>query len=400
MYDAEQNESDATILHADLDSFFASVEQRDDPKLRGKPVLVGGGVVTAASYEAKARGVKTPMNIGQARALCPEGIIVTPRMEAYSAASKEVFAIFREFSPTVEGLSIDEAFLDVGGMEHIHGSPREIGAKLRAAVREQAGLPITVGIARTKFIAKIASGAAKPDGLLVVPPDGELDFLHPLPIEALWGVGKVTSKKLRGRGVKTVGDIAAMDPGTLDFLFGRGGGRRLHALANGRDDRQVEHRARRRSIGAQRALSRKPRTRAELDAIVGSLVDRVTPRLRKAGRTTRTVVLSIRFGDFTRITRSHTLAHPTTASNEIYDALRELLAREFADVREKGITLIGISLANLNDGKQLELNFDGPGDQELDATVDAVNERFGKDAIQRGAMVGKHAGWAAPQLED
>ncbi len=390
----------ATILHADLDAFFASVEQRDDPALRGKPVLVGGGIVTAASYEAKSRGVKTPMNLSQARSICPDAVVVSPRMDAYSAASKEVMAVLEEFSPTVEKLSIDEAFMDGAGMEHIHGSPRRIAEKVRAAVREQTGLAITIGVARTKFLAKVASGAAKPDGLLVVEPDAELAFLHPLPIEAIWGVGRVTSKKLRARGVKRVGDIAAMDPETLAVILGTSQATRLHALAHNRDPRAVAPRQRRKSIGAQRAIRKQPRTRAELEAIIGSLVDRVTPRLRRSGRSARTVVLSVRFGDFSRITRSKTLPAPTTVSQEFLEALTELLAGELDQMNELGVTLIGISLANLDDGAQLELPFDGPGHPELDATVDAVKERFGTDAIRRGAMVGKHQGFAAPQVDD
>jgi DNA polymerase-4 len=261
-------------------------------------------------------------------------------------------------------------------------------------------LNITIGVARTKFLAKVASGAAKPDGLLVVEPEGELDFLHPLPIEAVWGVGRVTSKKLRARGVKSVGDIAALGEDTLCTILGKSQGRRLHALSNNRDPRRVAPRERKKSIGAQRAISKQPRTNAELDAIVASLVDRVTPRLRRAGRSARTVVLSIRFGDFSRITRSRTLPAPSTVSEEFLIALRELLAGEMDQVHELGVTLIGISLANLDDGAQLELSFDGPGHHEIDATVDAVKERFGKDAIRRGAMVGKDQGFAAPQVED
>ena len=200
--------SKATILHADLDAFYASVEQRDDPRLRGRPVIVGGGVVLAASYEAKACGVRTAMGGVQARRLCPRAVVVPPRMAVYAKASKAVFEVFRQTTPLVEGLSIDEAFLDVGGLRKISGAPAEIAARLRREVREQVGLPITVGVARTKFLAKVASGVAKPDGLLVVPPDGELAFLHPLPVERLWGVGPVTSGKLRDRGITTVGEVA------------------------------------------------------------------------------------------------------------------------------------------------------------------------------------------------
>src|SRR5215216_2903517 len=198
----------ATILHADLDAFYASVEQRDDPRLRGRPVIVGGGVVLAASYEAKAHGIRTAMGGKEARRLCPQALVVPPRMSAYSDASNAVFAVFRDTTPLVEGLSIDEAFLDVRGLRRIAGTPLEIAVRLRRRVAEQVGLPITVGVARTKFLAKVASGVAKPDGLLVVPPDGELEFLHPLPVERLWGVGRVTSGKLRDRGISTVRQVA------------------------------------------------------------------------------------------------------------------------------------------------------------------------------------------------
>ncbi len=205
----------ATILHADLDSFYASVEQRDDPRLVGRPVIVGGGVVLAASYEAKAYGVRTAMGGWQAKRLCPHAVVVPPRFEAYGEASRRVFEVFAETAPIVEGLSIDEAFLDVRGLGHISGTPAEIASRLRIAVRREVGLPITVGIARTKFLAKVASGVAKPDGLLLVPVDGELAFLHPLPVERLWGVGRVTSKKLRDRGITTVAEVAELSEGAL-----------------------------------------------------------------------------------------------------------------------------------------------------------------------------------------
>jgi DNA polymerase IV len=236
----------ATILHADLDSFYASVEQRDDPRLRGRPVIVGAGVVLAASYEAKARGVRTAMGGGPARRLCPDAVVVSPRMSAYSEASKAVFAVFEDTAPVVEGLSIDEAFLDVRGLDHISGTPVEIAARLRRRVREEVGLPITVGVARTKFLAKVASAVAKPDGLLVVEPNRELDFLHPLPVEALWGVGRVTGAKLHERGITTVGQVAMLAERELVLMLGRASGRHLHALAHNYDPRPVQRRQRRR----------------------------------------------------------------------------------------------------------------------------------------------------------
>src|SRR5437588_9436644 len=285
---------EATILHADLDSFYASVEQRDDPRLRGRPVIVGGGVVLAASYEAKAYGVRTPMGSGQWRRLCPDAVVVSPRMSAYSEASKAVFEIFEDTTPLVEGLSIDEAFLDVGGLRRVSGTPVEIAARLRRRVREEVGLPITVGVARTKFLAKVASGVAKPDGLLLVPPHAELAFLHLLPVERLWGVGPVTGKKLRDCGITTVGEVAQLAEATLVALLGRAAGRHLHALAHNRDPRLVRSGRRRRSIGAQRALGRSPRSWEALDTFLVALVDRLARRLRAARRVCRTVVLRLR----------------------------------------------------------------------------------------------------------
>src|SRR5438094_3225481 len=229
----------ATILHADVDAFFAAVEQRDDPRLRGRPVLVGAWVVLAASYEAKARGVDTPMGVARALRLCPNAVVVEPRMSAYVEASKAVFEVFEDTSPLVEGLSIDEAFLDVRGVRRLSGSPAEVAARLRAEVRERVGLPITVGVARTKFLAKVASRVAKPDGLLIVPPGREFAFLHPLPVERLWGVGRVTAGKLHRLGIRTVGEVAALAEPTLVSLLGRASGRQLHALAHNRDPRPV-----------------------------------------------------------------------------------------------------------------------------------------------------------------
>jgi DNA polymerase-4 len=390
----------ATILHADLDAFYASVEQRDDASLRGRPVIVGGGVVLAASYEAKALGIRTAMSGGQARRICPQAVVVPARMAAYAEASKDVFAVFEETSPLVEGLSIDEAFLDVGGMEHIFGSPREIAVQLRRDVLEQVGLPITVGVASTKFLAKVASAFAKPDGLLLIEPGTELEFLHPLAVERLWGVGAVTSKKLRQRGVSTVGDIARLGEDGLAATLGRATARHLNALANNRDPRPVRARGRRRSIGAQRALGRGDRTQAELEAILVALVDRVAPRLRRSARSARTVVLRLRFGDFTRATRSQTMSRATAESDVLLATARELLAAAMPLVRQNGITLIGVSFDNLDDGVQLELPFERQDARELDATVDAVRDRFGKDAITRGVLIGRDEGMSVPLLPD
>ncbi len=390
----------ATVLHADLDSFYASVEQRDDPSLRGRPVIVGAGVVLAASYEAKAMGVRTAMGGRQARQLCPQAAVVSPRMTAYSEASKAVFGVFEEMAPTVEGLSIDEAFLDVRGLDHIIGTPIEIAVRLRREIRERVGLPITVGVARTKFLAKVASGVAKPDGLLLVPPEFELAFLHPLPVERLWGVGKVTSRKLRGHGITTVGEVAALSETTLVSLLGRASGRHLHALAHNHDPRPVVRRRRRRSIGAQRALGRRRRTREELATALMALVDRVTRRLRTAARMCRTIVLRLRFEDFTRATRSHTLPEPTSHTPTILMTATGLLRTSMPMIERRGCTLIGIALANLIDQGPIQLLLPLDRARNLDATIDRVRDRFGSGAITRGALVGQDPGVVVPLLPD
>jgi DNA polymerase IV len=393
---------EATILHADLDAFYASVEQRDDPSLRGRPVIVGMGVVLAASYEAKAYGVRTAMGGAQARLLCPWAVVVDPRMSAYSEASKAVYRVFEDTTPLVEGLSIDEAFLDVGGLRRVSGTPTGIAARLRREVLERVGLAITVGVARTKFLAKVASGVAKPDGLLVVPPDGELAFLHPLPVERLWGVGRVTAEKLRGRGITTVGEVAQLAEPALVAMLGRASGRHLHALAHNRDPRPVQVGRRRGSIGSQRALGRARRSPDALDAIVVGLVDRVTRRMRTAGRIGRTVVLRLRFDDFSRATRSHTLPWATSHTHTILTAVRGLLATAMPMIRQQGITLVGIAVANLdNDGAiQLPLPFDAYGGLALDAALDNVRERFGSAAVTRAVLLGRDEGLTVPLLPD
>jgi len=393
---------EATILHADVDAFFAAVEQRDDPHLRGRPVIVGAWVVLAASYEAKAHGVRTAMSVARARRLCPRAIVVEPRMSAYAEASKAVYRVFDDTTPLVEGLSIDEAFLDVRGLRRLSGTPTEIAKRLRGAVRARVGLPITVGIARTKFLAKVASGVAKPDGLLVVPPDGELAFLHPLPVERLWGVGPVTARKLRDLGLTTVGEVAQVSEATLIALLGRASGRHLHALAHNRDRRPVRVRRRRGSIGAQRALGRSPRSLDDLDAALVALVDRVTRRMRAAGRVGRTVVLRLRFADFSRATRSHTLPHATANTETILITARGLLAIALPMIERKGITLVGVAVSNLEDGRacQLALAIDRHSSDALDAALDEVRQRFGAKAITRAVLLGRGQGLTMPLLPD
>src|SRR6478609_624138 len=326
------------VLHADADSFFASVEQRDDPRLRGRPVIVGGGVVLAASYEAKAYGIRTAMGGRQARRLCPDAIVVPPRHTAYLEASRAMFAVFEDASPVVEGLSIDEAFLDVRGMERIAGTPVEIAVRLRAAVRDRVGLPVTVGIARTKFLAKVASGVAKPDGLIAVAPDRELAFLHPLPVECVWGVGPGTARRLHAWNVRTV------------------------------------------------------------DAPLVGIVDRIARRLRAAGRVGRTVVLRLRFGDFERATRSHTLPFATANTQAVLITARALLATATPLIEQRGITLVGCSVAMLEDARTRQLLL-GP-EEAVDAAVDAIRDRYGSAAITRAVLLGRDPGFSMPLLPD
>jgi DNA polymerase IV len=405
--------SGATILHADLDAFYASVEQRDDPRLRGRPVIVGAGVVLAASYEAKAYGVRTAMGGAQARRLCPRAVVVSPRMAAYTEASRATFAVFDDTTPLVEALSIDEAFLDVGGLRRVAGSPPEIAARLRAEVLARVGLPITVGVARTKFLAKVASAVAKPDGLLVVPPEDELAFLHPLPVGRLWGVGRVTAARLADRGIRTVGDVAGLPEGALVAMLGLASGRHLHALAHNRDPRRVEVGRRRRSVGAQRALGRGgvppgagiagPQGAASIvDEALVALVDRVTRRMRTAGRVGRTVMLRLRFADFARITRSHTLPRATAHTSSVLTAARVLAASAMPLIQRRGLSLVGVSVGNLDDdgAVQLALPF-GRGDGEaLDAALDEVRRRFGSGAVTRAVHLGRDPGFTVPLLPD
>jgi DNA polymerase-4 len=392
----------ASILHADLDSFYASVEQRDDPRLRGRPVIVGTRVVLAASYEAKAFGVHTAMGGRQARRLCPNAVAVEPRMSAYAEASRAVFAVFNDTTPFVEPLSIDEAFLDVGGLHRIAGSAAVIAERLRHNVLERVGLPITVGVARTKFLAKVASGVAKPDGLLVVAPGEELAFLHPLPVERLWGVGHVTAAKLRDRGITTVGQVASVAESSLVAMLGRAAGRHLYALAHNQDPRPVETGRRRRSVGAQSALGRRRRSPEAVDAVLVALVDRVTRRLRAGRRVARTVVLRLRFDDFSRATRSHTLPRSTAHTPTVLATARNLLAAASPTIERNGLTLIGVAVANLDDDRavQLALPFHASCGESLDGAMDDVRRRFGSDAVTRAVLLGRDEGPVVPLLPD
>src|SRR4051794_23637796 len=374
-----------SILHADADAFFASVEQRDDPSLRGRPTIVGAGVVMAASYEARAFGIEGGMSGRRARQLCPQAGVVSPRFTPFTEASRALFDLFEETAPLVEGLSLEEAFLDVSGLERISGSPAQIATALRHRARERIGLAVTVGVARTKVLAKMASRAAKPDGLLVIDPERESEFLEPLPVEALWGVGDATAEKLRAHGVTTIGELGRRDPAELAMFLGNHAARHLHAVAHNRDPRRVRGGRSRRSIGTQSAFAGGGRSRSDLDALLISLVDRVTRRARSSNWAGRTVTLRFRFGDFSRATRSRTLSHPTAGTGTILAAARSLLVAARPTIERRGITLLGITVANLTREAQLELPLDPRIDPALDHALDEIRRRFGNDAIRRGS---------------
>jgi len=393
---------EATVLHADLDAFYASVEQRDAPALRGRPVIVGGGVVLAASYEAKVRGVRTAMGGRQARELCPDAVIVPPRMEAYTAASRAVFGIFRDTTPLVEGLSIDEAFLEVGGLRRLVGTPEEIAVRLRERVRGEVGLPISVGVARTKFLAKVASAVSKPDGLLIVEPEREEEFLLPLPVERLWGVGRVTAEKLHRHGIRTVGQLAELEASAAERLLGRAAGAHVHAMARLLAPRPVVTTTRRGSIGSQRALGTRPRTAEEIDVMLTQIVDRLARRLRDGGRGCRTVVLRLRFGDFTKATRSRSLRLPSDRTAVLLAAARGLLIAARPEIEARGITLIGVSFGQLVRGEDVpqELPIEWGESARLDTVADAVRDRFGAASLARATQLGRDPGWSAPILPE
>jgi DNA polymerase-4 len=389
-------------MHADADAFYASVEQRDDPRLRGRPVIVGGGVVLAASYEARARGVRGGMGGARARRLCPAAIEVEPRWAAYVEASKELFRVFEEASPTVEGMGMEEAFLDLRGLSRICGSPAEIGSRLRQRARERVGLPVTVGIATTKFLAKMASRAAKPDGLLVVAPGAEVDFLHPLAVERLWGVGEATARRLHAAGIRTVGELAEMPERYLVSILGRATGHHLYAIARNDDRRRVRSGTRRRSVGSQSALGSRPRPEAEIETVLVSLVDRVTRRMRAKGRVGRTVTLRLRFADYSRATRSLTLGQATSTTRTVLIAAKRLLAAARPLIRERGLTLIGVAVTDVSmprAGVQLPLALGGRDDIALDTAVDRARDQFGAKAVTRASLIkrgARYESWILP----
>ena len=391
---------EATILHADLDAFYASVEQLLEPSLRGKPVAVGGGVVLAGSYEAKAFGVQSGMSGLEARRLCPQLIFVNGHFSEYQRLADAAIRIVADYTPLVERLSIDEAFADVRGCTHLFGSPLEIAASIRRRVRAELGLPISVGVARTKHLAKIASQVAKPDGLVRVDPAAELEFLHDLPVELMWGVGPVTRSRLAEVGVRTIGQLANTSKRSLERLLGQAAGDKLAALAWNRDPRQITTKRRATSAGAQSALGRKPAERRVFQPALRHLADRIGARLRARSLCGRTITVRVRFADLRAVTRSVTFTTPTAATRDLADIAEVLVRAVLARYpNESEITLLGIRVSHLTknaDGQlDLPLGLDPhrPGGQRLvtraaaDGAIDTIRDRFGWEAIGYGSVV-------------
>jgi DNA polymerase-4 len=392
----------ATILHADLDAFYASVEQLLDPSLRGRPVAVGEGVVLAASYEAKAFGVRAGMPGRRARELCPDVRFVGGHFRDYQRLGDQVVGVLRDFTPLVERISIDEAFLDVAGTEHLFGSPTDVAVAIRRRVRAEMGLAVSVGVARTKHLAKIASQAAKPDGLVVVLPEKESEFLQPLPVDLIWGVGPATHTRLAALGIRTIGDLAATPSPVLKGLLGQAAGRKLGALATNLDPRRVQTTRRASSIGAQHAFGRRQATRDLLRSSLGYLADRVASRMRAAGRAGRTITVRVRFTGLRSVTRSVTLPAAISTTLTLTEIAIELAGSALADhPREREITLLAVSVSQLVDEfpVQLELPLRLDGDRHrpgtaagsarwaLDRALDAIRDRFGRDAVGYATVV-------------
>jgi DNA polymerase IV len=391
----------ATVLHADLDAFYAAVEQLLDPRLRGKPIAVGGGVVLAASYEAKAFGVQGGMSARRARELCPQLRFVGGHFGEYQHLADQVIGVFHDVTPAVERVSIDEAFLDVAGSVRLFGSPATIASSIRTRVRSEIGLPISIGVASTKHLAKVASQVAKPDGLVVVEPEHEAAFLDPLPVELLWGVGPVTRERLADRGIRTIGQLAAASPSMLQGLLGGAVGSKLSSLAANVDPRRIEARRGVGSVGAQSALGRRPPTPELVRASIGYLSDRVAGRLRAAGRSGRTVTVRVRFVDLHSVTRSCTISAPTDSTLTLTEIGVHLVGSALADhPDEQAISLVAISVSNLvhEPVLQLELSLGlhddalrpgsplGSSRWAVDRAVDQVRSRFGRDAVDFAAV--------------
>ncbi len=393
--------AEPTILHADLDAFYASVEQLLEPSLRGVPVLVGGGIVVAASYEARAFGVKAPMSTRDALRLCPGAVVVHGHFERYMELSDQVMAILDDATPIVEQISVDEAFLDVSGTTHLLGRPSDIARTIRRRVRDEVGLPISIGLASTKFLSKIASARAKPDGMVVVETGSELDFLHPLPVEALWGVGKVTAARLHNLGISTVGELSEIPASAMRPRLGPAASRTLRSLAWNHDPRPVRGGRRAGSVGSQRALGAGLVDLDEMAVVVLGLADRVGRRLRAKNRTGSTLTVRVRFPGPRSVTRSHTLPTPTGSTAALSNLGMTLLESALDDNADERVTLIGISVSNLTTDDHLQLELDlGDGDvlragtekamkrSSLDGMVDEIREKFGRDLLRYGTGPG------------
>ncbi|MBA1145257.1 DNA polymerase IV [Mesorhizobium neociceri] len=390
-----------TILHADLDAFYASVEQLLDPSLRGKPIAVGGGVVLAASYEARVFGVRGGMPGRRARELCPQLIFVGGNFGEYQRLGDAAIKVLDDFTPLVERISIDEAFADVAGCTHLFGSPAEIAARVRRRVRAELGLPISIGVARTKHLAKIASQVAKPDGLVVVDPATELAFLHDLPVGLMWGVGPATKARLAEIGVETIGQLAKTHSGALRRLLGPAAGEKLASLAWNRDPRKLETHRRSHSAGAQSALGKRPAEARIFGPVLLHLADRVASRLRAKSRPGRTVTVRVRFADLHAVTRSLTLEQPISATAMLAEIAEELVRGVLAaNPREKTISLLAISVSQLEESAELQLELplglddekQRPGSKKglarfgADRAIDKIRQRFGREAVGYGAV--------------
>jgi len=391
-----ESEGAATILHADLDAFYASVEQLLDPSLRGRPIAVGGGVVLAASYEARAFGVHSGMSGWRAKSLCPRLRFVRGHFREYQRLADLVMDVLRDFTPVVERISIDEAFLDVRGSVHLFGPPAAIAGEIRRRVRQEIGLPLSVGVARTKHLAKVASQVAKPDGLVVVEPDRERDFLRPLPVELMWGVGPVTRERLAGRGVRTIGELADVSPGALQHLLGVAVGAKLASLADNRDPRPVAPPRRASSVGAQSALGRKRPTPELVATVLAHLADRVASRMRAATLAGRTITVRVRFAGMRSVTRSVTVPDPVSSTRTLTELAVELAWTALRDEgAEPEVTLLGVAVSNLATEPALQLllplgiegdtlrpgTASGAARWALDRSVDAIRAKFGRGSV-------------------
>ncbi|MCZ6871815.1 MAG: DNA polymerase IV [Gammaproteobacteria bacterium] len=393
------------IAHADMDAFYAAVEQLDDPSLRGRPILVGPnserGVVLTASYEARRFGVRSAMPAGKARRLCPQAICVPPRFDRYQEVSETIMAVFDDFSPDVEALSIDEAFLEMSGSEHIFGGPASMGRKLKDAIREATGgLIASVGLSGTKYVAKVASGYGKPDGLTVVPPDEAVDWLAPLPISRLWGAGPKTQVRLIDLGFSTIGDVASAEPGFLDERLGSVGSH-FYALSHAQDPRRVAKRRTAKSVGSDRTLNKDVFRRADICAHIRRSADRIGRRLRRKCYVAHGVRVKLKTSDFKILTRQRMLSEPTDVADTLYAAGASLLDEFHHPGPFRLVGMAAYDLVRLNEQKQMDLFADGARSRRLESAIDGLAERFGPDVIRRARDLTQSTtlGTLAPNLD-